>query len=516
MAQGTGRSTAGDKPSDDTLQMAELLCSTWSADGQREADCLASFTTSSEARRDLEGSVSAWGYMLCNKDKAYSFLLSKESRCGAKKHAGKDAREHRSSCDGVVLKDYNGDNLAASGYLIGSAEECDVVLSRAEIASHHCVLFRITSTRDDTTTSEVYVQPISDAVTTLNGRCIENCGSQILHDGDVVSLQPNGISWTFRSVAPSDRPAFRERFSVGRHLGKGHFADVFEVQNRQTNQKFAAKVIKKRLVRDHKVFLQEIGLLMSCTHPLITCIRDVFDTADHIYIILELAAGGELFDRIVSVGKFSEETTRHVFRQLFEALVYLHKHAIVHRDIKPENILLSSAQDYQIRLADFGLAKVISGESATTTLAGTPSYIPPEMLTRSADNQLRYSRKVDSWSAGVVLYICLCGFPPFSEELAPPSMRDQIRNGQFGFTRPYWDTISVEAKDLVCRMLTVDVASRISVEDALHHPFITGTDARRAVGPIELVSGPPREKRSRTLMKDLSRDMLGGHAPPGP
>lgn len=133
-------------------------------------------------------------------------------------------------------------------------------------------------------------------------------------------------------------------------------------------------------------------------------------------------------------------------------------------------------QEGFIKIADFGLAKIIGEESFTTTLCGTPSYVAPEILEQS--NRRRYTRAVDVWSLGVVLYICLCGFPPFSDELYSPSnpytLSDQIKAGRFDYPSPYWDSVGDPALDLIDRMLTVDVEKRISIEGCLEHPWVTG------------------------------------------
>jgi serine/threonine-protein kinase Chk2 len=163
-----------------------------------------------------------------------------------------------------------------------------------------------------------------------------------------------------------------------------------------------------------------------------------------------------------------------------------HERNIVHRDIKPENILLVD-KDLTIKLADFGLAKIIGEESFTTTLCGTPSYVAPEILQSS--NHRRYTRAVDVWSLGVVLYICLCGFPPFSDELYdaqnnPYTLAQQILGGRFDYPSPYWDSVGDPALDLIDRMLTVDAEKRITIEECLQHPWTTGHE----IPPTQLVT----------------------------
>jgi serine/threonine-protein kinase Chk2 len=474
-------------------------------------------------RGRAESDLRVWGYMLSLHDKELSFLLSKESRCGSKRDLCK-LQQKGDKASGVVLKDYNGDNLASSGYVIGSAEECDVRVHGYHTSPRHFVLFKINQTRPaaqeeyeqtgrtKTTRHLVYLQEISGHGTFVNGQLCKRNETVLLQDNDLVSIGSQGPSWYFRMTECTGNQSFDERFQVLKTLGKGHFAEVFEAVDRATNNKYAAKMIKKRMVNDDKAFLHEIGLLMSCTHPLITCIRDVFDDGHVIYLVLELAQGGELFDRIIQRGKFTEKETRFVFQQLFSALEYLHASSIVHRDIKPENILLCNADSFDIRLADFGLAKIIGRRSITSSLAGTPSYIPPEMLVTPISNRgVEYTRKVDSWSAGVVLYICLCGFPPFSQELAPPDMKTQIREGRYQFTRPYWDSISDGAIDLVSKLLTVDVEKRLSISEAAQHPWMLMEEDKAAEAKAQSIRVPEAKrgvKRQRTMIKDLGRKQV--------
>ncbi|KAJ3086791.1 hypothetical protein HK102_012458 [Quaeritorhiza haematococci] len=185
---------------------------------------------------------------------------------------------------------------------------------------------------------------------------------------------------------------------------------------------------------------------------------------------------------IIERKKFTEEESRKVMFQLLRALKYLHDRGISHR----ENILLVSkdANDLRIKISDFGLAKLVGEESFMRTICGTPNYVAPEVL--SQQRLKGYTKAVDMWSTGVILYICLCGYPPFSEELAPPSMMEQIKKGKYQFQSPWWDGISKEAKDLIQRLLTVDPQKRYTADQALNHPWMKLTSPAQdpALAPL--------------------------------
>jgi len=227
---------------------------------------------------------------------------------------------------------------------------------------------------------------------------------------------------------------------------------------------------------------------------------------------MELVTGGELFDEIVSRGSFNESDAAKVMGTLCDALKYLHAKEIVHRDLKPENILLESkAPDAPIKVADFGLARMISQKDMMKTACGTPGYVAPEVL----QNKGYSSGAVDIWSAGVILYILLCGFPPFYEEELP-ALFDQILKGRYDFPSPWWDNISESAKDLVRKMLTVDPKKRYSAADVLAHKWICGDAPNNAISTDNLkkLQATKKLKLAGKKLMALNRLKLAAAAAP--
>lgn len=201
-----------------------------------------------------------------------------------------------------------------------------------------------------------------------------------------------------------------------------------------------------------------------------------------------------------------------------------HDRNIVHRDIKPENILVVD-KEIHVKLADFGLAKIIGEESFTTTLCGTPSYVAPEILAEGRHR--KYTKAVDIWSLGVVLYICLCGFPPFSDELYsrdfPYTLSQQIKSGRFDYPSPYWDSVGDPALDLIDSMLVVDPEKRFTVDQCLSHPWITqqlpgvNDSTGGLVAGIDSLDVKRRGMyRERTMLSDINNVTIAHQVPVGP
>ncbi|RDW77324.1 hypothetical protein BP6252_05377 [Coleophoma cylindrospora] len=401
--------------------------------------------------------------------------------------------------------------IASGGYLIGRHPECDLIIEDPIVSNRHC-LFYIENKGGD---AVAILEDMSSNGTFVNEAIIGRNKRRELQDYDEITVLDKA-RFIFRYPKNRNTSGFLQKYTLLEKLGKGHFAEVFLCVEKATGQRYAVKVFSKQPGVEERSktegLQQEIAVLMGVSHPNLLCLKDTYDETNAVYLVLELAAEGELFNWIVMKQKLTEAETRKVFIQLFQGIKYLHDRGIVHRDIKPENILLTD-KDLHVKVADFGLAKIIGEESFTTTLCGTPSYVAPEILEDSRHR--RYTRAVDVWSLGVVLYICLCGFPPFSDELYsrenPYNLTQQIKAGRFDYPSPYWDSVGDPALDLIDRMLTVDVEKRYTIDDCLEHPWTTekalnfndSTDG--LVGGIANLDFSKRKMaRERTLLSALN------------
>ncbi|XP_034873165.1 serine/threonine-protein kinase Chk2 isoform X5 [Mirounga leonina] len=266
---------------------------------------------------------------------------------------------------------------------------------------------------------------------------------------------------------------------------RGACGEVKLAFERKTCKKVAIKIISKRKFAigseteaDPAPKVEtEIEILKKLNHPCIIKIKDFFDAEDY-YIVLELMEGGELFDRVVGNKRLREATCKLYFYQMLLAVQYLHENGIIHRDLKPENVLLSSQkEDCLIKITDFGQSKILGETSLMRTLCGTPTYLAPEVL--NSFGTAGYNRAVDCWSLGVILFICLSGYPPFSEHKTQVSLKDQITSGKFNFISEVWAEVSEKALDLVKKLLIVDPKVRFTTEEALRHPWLQDEDMKR-------------------------------------
>ncbi|XP_029167612.1 calcium/calmodulin-dependent protein kinase type 1-like isoform X2 [Nylanderia fulva] len=268
-------------------------------------------------------------------------------------------------------------------------------------------------------------------------------------------------------------PSVEDKYVLKDLLGTGAFSEVRLAESKEKpGQMFAVKIIDKKALKGKEDSLEnEIKVLRRLTHPNIVQLLETFEDKHKVYLVMELVTGGELFDRIVEKGSYTEKDASGLIRQVLEAVDYMHEQGVVHRDLKPENLLYYSAdEDSKIMISDFGLSKM-EDSGIMATACGTPGYVAPEVLA-----QKPYGKAVDVWSIGVISYILLCGYPPFYDE-NDANLFAQILKGEFEFDSPYWDDISDSAKDFIRKLMCVNVEERYTCKQALAHPWISGNAA---------------------------------------
>ena len=244
---------------------------------------------------------------------------------------------------------------------------------------------------------------------------------------------------------------------------------VYTCSRKRDGHVFAVKVLKISSV-EHHILLQ----IREFSHPNLIMLEEAFREESMVYMVIELATGGELYKKIVKNQTFNEHDARTIMVQLLHGLEYLHAHGIAHRDIKPENILFNGPTLNFLKISDFGLSKICK-DSNMYTMAGTAPYIAPEILAVNGyggkRSELReYTHSCDIWSAGVVVFVLLSGETPFNDS-ATLTRFQAIRAGSYSFKHTVWNNVSDLAKNLIREMLSVDTTTRLSANSALPHDW---------------------------------------------
>ena len=257
-------------------------------------------------------------------------------------------------------------------------------------------------------------------------------------------------------------------------LGEGASAVVRKGIKKDTGEAYAIKIIDKENLGENELesLYNELKIMSIIDHPNIVRVYEYYECHGVLFIVMELMSGGELFDRIVEYEHYTEKQAAESFIPIVDAVRYCHSLGIVHRDLKPENLLYANGEDNAlIKVSDFGLAKFLipKTQEKLFTACGTPSYVAPEII-----SSLGYDNKVDCWSLGVILYVMLCGFPPFYAD-DNNTLFNLIKGSSYDFPSPYWDSVSDKAKDLIRKLLIVDPKKRLSCEEILKHPWLTQT-----------------------------------------
>ncbi|KAK3595769.1 hypothetical protein CHS0354_025403 [Potamilus streckersoni] len=413
-----------------------------------------------------------------------------------------DEQRHESQAWGRLLPlgtSFTAVDLINEEYTLGRGENCDIPFNGEVAKKHQCfqayskIHFKLLR---KTTSKGVHVF-LED--TSSNGTFI---------NGEKVAYVYLDLSANEDDDLPQE---IKEKYTMTKVLGRGACGEVKLAFMKGSCEKFAVKIISKKKfsvggkhqVNVTKQIMSEVKILKALKHPCIIRIEDVIDTPDVLYIILELVEGGELFDKVVELGLYDEPTAKLLFYQMVLAVNYLHDKGITHRDLKPENILLhTDSKETLIKVTDFGLSKFVDAGSIMQTFCGTPTYLAPEILKTAGTGS--YTKAIDCWSLGVILYICLVGYPPFSDERKDLELPKQILGGHYTFPKQYWKDISDDAIDLVKKLLTVDPEKRITLSAALNHPWLKDDDMKSKANALmypdkEGMVPPSAMPKKRTL-----------------
>ena len=312
----------------------------------------------------------------------------------------------------------------------------------------------------------------------------------------------------------------QDYYDIGSRIGGGGEANVFRAVHKTTGEYWAVKVTQ---LRNYRVggqlpvdLLKEAEIVRKLKHDHIVALKDVFMTTENLFLVMELCRGGDLLDRILDKKEkyadavqerrragasaaaaaqtetdvhdgYTEHEAQKVMQQLVDAITYMHTQHIAHRDLKPENIVLVSRDsDVDVKVTDFGLAKVIDNTKGFKTFCGTSHYIAPEVLrvrkdpiifgsgastSADMDVEVRYSLEADMWSLGVIMYVLLSGAFPFADEHGT-AMNARILAGTYALTDPVWRGVSAQAKALMGRLLDTNPETRITAPQCLEHPWL--------------------------------------------
>jgi len=295
------------------------------------------------------------------------------------------------------------------------------------------------------------------------GVCVAKDPRSALVPHNPIQASSVGSSVILESTVHTD---IQKSYQFKRVLGHGQFGTVREALMIGTGRVVAVKSInKEKIKKDLYLLKRELDVLRMIDHPNVIKYYETYEDEKYLHIVMELCSGGDLFDKLIEMGTLNETEVANVMKKLLLAVNHMHGLFVVHRDLKPENFLFSSRDPgAEIKVIDFGMS-IKHQSSDLTTLVGTPYYLAPEVL------RGKYGKECDIWSLGVVMYLMLCGYQPFEGE----DMREifaKISKGEFNFHGPEWAGVSDSAKDMIRKMMSVNPSKRISIEDALRHPWL--------------------------------------------
>lgn len=298
-------------------------------------------------------------------------------------------------------------------------------------------------------------------------------------------------------------------YELGRELGRGEFGVTYLCTEKSTGEVFACKSISKKKLRtrvDIEDVKREVQIMKHLPNlPNVVSLKDTYEDDSAVHLVMELCEGGELFDRIVSRGHYTERAAAAVTRTIVEVIQNCHKHGVMHRDLKPENFLFANMKETApLKVIDFGLSVIFKPGERFDEIVGSPFYMAPEVLKKD------YGPEIDIWSAGVILYILLCGFPPFWAETEQGIAQAIIRS-VVSFKRDPWPKVSDKAKDLVKKMLNPDPMKRLTPEEVLDHPWLQNAKSAPNVSLGETVRARLKQFSMMNKLKKRALRVIAEH-----
>ncbi|OMJ70581.1 hypothetical protein SteCoe_31417 [Stentor coeruleus] len=296
-----------------------------------------------------------------------------------------------------------------------------------------------------------------------------------------------------------NKKKFQDVYRAAQSLSTGIYGEVKTCFHRETGQKRAVKILKKDLMRSEleKTFLlKEISILKSLDHPNIIRTYEFFEDLKHMYLIMEYCSGGELFTEILKRQNFCEGDAAKIFFQILSAVSYLHSNGVIHGDLSPKNILLEEKKgSLSIKVIDFGSAMLSSEKNKKLPKNGKAYYLAPEVYDGI------YNDKSDMWSCGIILYILLCGHPPFDGE-NDEQIISLVKRSRVQMEGRIWEKISSSAKDFIEKLIC-GPSSRLTAQNALKHMWFD-TKIKSAIEKYHIIEAMQnlREFHAPNILKD--------------
>ncbi|TPX32921.1 hypothetical protein SmJEL517_g04100 [Synchytrium microbalum] len=357
-------------------------------------------------------------------------------------------------------------------FLTGSGSLCNKTDADAQ-----CCLYVV----QDQQVQTVLVECLGSKAIHVNNSRVSRGQKTMLQHKDELNLSSDHI-FIFHSSETStsgtEEDSVNAKYDIKAALGRGNFSTVKLAVNKATGERCAVKIVDKKRIRFNSKALnavgREIDILKSLDHINIIKLRDSFDEQNVLYIVLDLATGGDLFGYVLERERLTGREARDYFVQMLSAIQYCHSKNVTHRDLKPENFLIQNPVENVLKLADFGSASG-STSKELNTVAGTPLYMAPEIH----DSQT-YTHLVDNYSLGGCLFFMLSGESPYSG-LENKQLHDAIKMGRISFSHPEWKGKNSNAITLIQGLMEVDPQRRMSLDAASSHSWLSSFEQRAAV-----------------------------------